>query len=497
MGIRSRLVPRVAGLSEVGLYDRMSGVSDCLNWLLEASSIPFAMEICEARAVRDLVSYATETPDTVEEVLEFQVAKALLDGRMDLSARLPSQWGDVGLFELCLSFGLLDTAWALAERVPGCVLDLDHLGSYAEVEPQVHGIDAWEADRCRCDGRESRESCEYCCFGFQIPKGVWMRDAHADLEAARKAANRRWLRRIVPYLKLGHALPLTLTPKAIARLLDMAVLTGDAEAAGELSKRCEVWPLRRYRAQDLFRRTPVEGVELVNPALVLAALAAGVDFTLFWKGEWEPLPFRVAVALSGQRWSHFASFLPPTTWVPEPENDVVPYLFRPQGQHCVLSESLLREAMAAGLELWRYRRSIYMPGHEVILSLLEVAIICGQADCAVLCADSEAPSLQKRHLEGDDLGFSPGLLAVAQATERRAAAVAAAMKLLDLNWRRARGRGVAIFQAFKRLQKGPCPAFLVDLLLAYTVDMPPWVHRLGLYEVGTRLTGPLRESAGG
>ncbi len=57
-------------------------------------------------------------------VNEFQIAKAVLGGHLEsLSQKVPSQWGSVHLFNVCLRFGLHDTAWALAEAgVKGCIL---------------------------------------------------------------------------------------------------------------------------------------------------------------------------------------------------------------------------------------------------------------------------------------------------------------------------------------------------------------------------------------
>jgi len=96
--------------------------------------------------VRSLAVYDEE--DRLVGVKEFHVAQALLEGRQEeLSQLLPSQWGMVHLFDLCLWFGHADTAWAMAMRgVEGCILEDHHLGPFSRDSPVGYG------HFCHCQG---------------------------------------------------------------------------------------------------------------------------------------------------------------------------------------------------------------------------------------------------------------------------------------------------------------------------------------------------------
>ena len=83
--------------------------------------------------------HGLQSDDAIKElqiagIREFEVAKALLQGHKEkLSQKIPSEAGGVHLFDLCLTFGMDNTAFALAESgIPGCVLEAHHidLGSY-------------------------------------------------------------------------------------------------------------------------------------------------------------------------------------------------------------------------------------------------------------------------------------------------------------------------------------------------------------------------------
>lgn len=136
-------------------------------------------------------------------VREFQTAKALMQGR-DLSQLVPSQWGPVHLFDLCISFGYQDTANAMAEAgVTGCMLEARHLGPFA----WASRADDWLlcfGGSCTCAGWQT---CERCSFGFPLSEGAWMRDWNAELTeatcAARTAAARPLAARVLELLVSG------------------------------------------------------------------------------------------------------------------------------------------------------------------------------------------------------------------------------------------------------------------------------------------------------
>ena len=168
-----------------------------------------------------------------------------------LSQLLPSQWGVVHLFDLCLWFGHVDTASALAMRgVPGCILEDHHdLGPFSS-------RDSWGVARpCGCHGWNT---CPCCCWAFPVEQGIWMEDWDAELfkddwnvergaiSAAREAAATPLIRAMLDICSCDMDLPFSGSPKAMARLLDIAILTGNRAAAVNLSKRCLVRPLRRW-----------------------------------------------------------------------------------------------------------------------------------------------------------------------------------------------------------------------------------------------------------
>ncbi|CAK9092253.1 unnamed protein product [Durusdinium trenchii] len=130
------------------------------------------------------VCYDGTAQEMVLGVKEFQLARALMEGHVEfLSEHVPSSWGPVHLFDLCLTFGLFDTAWAMAERgVKGCRLEAHHL------QRDFHDgdIDRWGCSNCIDDW----ETCEECCFGFPVEQGIWMTGWNSNLSNAANAARR-------------------------------------------------------------------------------------------------------------------------------------------------------------------------------------------------------------------------------------------------------------------------------------------------------------------
>ena len=153
----------------------------------------------------------------------------------------------VHLFDLCLKFGYLGTASALVMRgVKGCILKDDwDLGPFsADMQDPL----------CWCEGWDT---CEYCGWAFPVEQGIWMEDGDVDLvddmgfmgavPAAREAAATNELTRaMLDISSRDMELPFSGTPKAMARLLDIAILTGNQKAAVNLSKKCQLRPLRRW-----------------------------------------------------------------------------------------------------------------------------------------------------------------------------------------------------------------------------------------------------------
>ncbi|CAE7276766.1 unnamed protein product [Symbiodinium sp. CCMP2592] len=91
----------------------------------------------------------------IEDVLEFQIASAIIAGDAEVSSHEPH------LFQLCLDFHHDDTAMALLSRgVPGCRLKVRHLGPYA---PRMVS--------CGCACESHGTCCGFCCWGSDIGVG--------------------------------------------------------------------------------------------------------------------------------------------------------------------------------------------------------------------------------------------------------------------------------------------------------------------------------------
>ena len=107
-------------------------------------------------------------------VKEYQVVKHLLGGEKELiEALVESQWGPVHLFDLCLWYGHIDTALALARgNVKGCKLETYHLEATidAALDPRHRN---WPPKDSQCNCRWSR--CQLCCWGFPLDQGIWMK----------------------------------------------------------------------------------------------------------------------------------------------------------------------------------------------------------------------------------------------------------------------------------------------------------------------------------
>ncbi|CAJ1372038.1 unnamed protein product [Effrenium voratum] len=342
----------------------------------------------------DIAAQAALSHSRVAGVREFQIAKALMQGR-DLSQLVPSQWGPVHLFDLCISFGYQDTANAMAE----------------------------------------------------------------------------------------------VSDAATARLLDIAILTGNKEAALSLAG-AKLWPLRRWRSQDLFNMRA--NAPLVEPRILIAALSAGADLQLLVVSGWGLLPLREAVVLlTTWPWSDFAGLLGgKSPWVPEKPNRLVEAMLEVSSRgHCI-SHSLLKRAAMAGLPLTHFN----LPGFGYHWNLLQAAVLCGQPDCAEMCAALGVESLDQdlcrficqvaRHPRQQARGWAnsrraPPLdlatetLDLATESERRSAAAAAA-RAAFIRSRRLEGRekGVALLQAMAKLSRGPALPVLVEKVIDFLVEVP-------------------------
>ncbi|CAJ1375252.1 unnamed protein product [Effrenium voratum] len=375
--------------------------------------------------------------------------------------------------------------------VAGCILEARHLGPFGRASA--------ETDLCRCAGWWT---CEYCSFGFHVSQGAWMRDWDAGLraaaDAARTAAARPWVARILELLLSGARPPFAVSDLAMVRLLDIAILTGNKEAAVCCAGCAKLRPLRRWRSEDLFDQAEMGAPvgALLEPHILIAALSAGAALQLhvncfLGRGFWdtEALPLREAVALATTMpWSDFAGvFEGKSKWVPRLPNRWVKMFAEASSRGACMSHSLLQRAAIAGLPLKHFNVS----SSGYCWNLLQAAVLCGQPDCAELCAAQGMEPLEEdlcsfmctfRHMyhQRDPwawLSWGPENdrifpFCVAPEDEQRSAAAAAARAAVI--WSRKRevtAKGVALLQAMAKLLRASLPV-LVEKVIDFLVEVP-------------------------
>ena len=329
-------------------------------------------------------------------------------------------------------------------------------------------------DDCKCLG----ETCSCRSTGF--PSGIWMDDWAARLpdaaEEAHRVAERPFVGRMLEVLSRGEALPFATSELVNARLLDLAILIGNKDVADHLAKLCGSRPLRLWRSQDLIRWTD-DGLRLWDPAVLSAALSAGVDLTqLRWKGRHGALPLREAAALAGC--SNLGLLVPVTPSLTRTENRLGEYLMAGRA----LCFERLEKAVEAAVPVRHFRLSAGAScgpvGFAVYPTLLDMAIWCGQWHCAVLCASVGVEFKQeggKKLLESPEAPWELWSFSIAPPMQRLVAGRAAGVAALQLSWRQAREKGVA--------QMGrPFPKVLVDEVLAYSMDVPRIIELLDLWD---------------
>lgn len=150
------------------------------------------------------------------------------------------------LFDLCAWFGYNDTALALAQHgVAGCTFEEYHLRPYSKAKKipgfsrHLQFADSYGDYRacpfCQYKSlRDVDDTCRFCCFGWPVDNGTWMRDWDAPLreavEAAEQAAEQPFVRGLLEMILSSEELPFNLSTDGRARLLDIAILVGDKES---------------------------------------------------------------------------------------------------------------------------------------------------------------------------------------------------------------------------------------------------------------------------
>ena len=416
----------------------------------------------------------------------------------------------VHLFDLCLAFGLSDTAWALAMRgVEGCVLEDHHdLGPFC-----MHYT---SREICECQGWDT---CEYCCWAFPVEHGIWMEDWDVDLidlqgsagaiPAAREAAATPLTGAMLDMCSRDTELPFSMSAKAMARLLDIAILTGNQKAAVNLSKKCQVRPLRRWQI------TWEHGEKIWKAARTALWVGANFQDLTVMSHLNEDVPFPQALFLESELedWQEIRHLLPQChgLWRPWNLEDgwCRGFFFEYRGHGggggggggCKLSVGKIRAAEDAGLDLQFLpvgADSFNAPA-AFTATLLDLAIWYGQPDCAEACVDGgielkdddKTLAWHKRVLRGESLSlrFSSFLLTPQEGedvvpSEAQIAAVAAGRAWLNRLWKsESSQKGIVLYQFMLKMFKGRSfPRALVQETLTFSMPVPKIIDQLDLWE---------------
>ena len=418
---------------------------------------------------------------------------------------MPSQWGPVHLFDLCLWFGHVDTALELAKQgVKGCKLEEHHLATLPDARDAIH----LPRSPCDCNGWECWETCSCCCWGFPVDNGVWMKDWDAPLDsgarlndaarAAKQAAKTPLVSEILEIFSRDQTLSFAMSDEAAARLLDIAILCGNSQAAGNLAQTFSVRPLRRWWGDDLRDRDDLP--------VLSTALLAGADFQrlhMHESGVEVPLLQFVALDFDSEDWQqlgHFVSSMPrwPSREVRVGEMFLSREIREDATFHYWISTRKVRNALRAGCDL-KYI-SILFVARKHAAGLLDLAILGGNSACADALATAgvelheDCLELLKRAYRGenvklhdlpdDDLRRDDDRFHVGSALECQSAASAAARASLRKSFKReASEKGVAVYQVLtNKFYPRDVPMALVHDILGFSMETPKISDQLDLWD---------------
>ena len=313
----------------------------------------------------------------------------------------------------------------------------------------------------------------------------WYKHPLGAIVAAREAAATPLTRAMLDICSCDMELPFSGSPKAMARLLDIAILTGNEKAAINLSKKCQVRPLRRW-ALHWFQGFDWEAAR--------TALLAGANLQdLMVKGSWqldEDIPFPQALFLKSklEDWQEIRHLLPRGhgLWRPNLNNGLGHFFLEgPRGPDDGVKLSLdrIRAAEQAGLDL----TCLFVAAR----TLLDMAIWCGQPDCAEavvdagieLKGDDVTLARHKRVLRGESLRLDLPPLDVVP-SEAQLAAAAAGRAWLKRLWKsESSQKGIVLYQMMLKMFKGRSfPMALAQEILTFSMPVPKIIDQLDLWE---------------
>ena len=378
-----------------------------------------------------------------------------------------------------------------AHSVPGCVVEDYHLGPISRDSPS----------RCGCQGWDT---CRYCCWAFPVEQGIWMEDWDADLSgallAAQKAAATPLTRAMLDLCTGDMEVPFSWSPKAMARLLDVAILTGNQTAAVNLAKKCQLKPLRRLAIDWRFEHDWKAARTALWAGAHLEDLMVQVRYFLSKSSEDIPFPQALFLNSKLEDWQEIRHLLPgchdlyrPTQWNNALGESFLECPDGPDGGGEKLSLDKIRAAEDAGVAVQSLSVEVECEdGRCAHVSLLDLAIWCGQPDCAEACVDRSIElngdeyrplAWHKRVLRGEGLrlGFPNKDVVASEAQTAVAAAGRASLK----RWWKSESsqKGIALYQMMSNMFKGRSfPRALVQEILTFSMPVPKIIDQLDLWE---------------
>ena len=336
----------------------------------------------------------------------------------------------------------------------------------------------------------------------------WDADLVDAIPAAEKAAATPVTRAMLDICSRDMELPFSGSPKAMARLLDIAILTYEETAAVNLATRCRLRPLRRWALNwDLCWEFADCWVA------ARTALWAGADFQdLMVKASpsaCEEVPFPQALFLESKLevWQGVRHLLPRchSLWTPKNwENRLARFFighrsigkFPSSANRKKLPLDKIRSAEDAGVDLQFFSVGALCRGDAdrlAFVTLMDLAIWCGQPDCAEACVDRDIElrgddrtlAWHKRVLQGESLSLShphPSLDVVP--SEAQTAAAAASCAGLKRLWKRESSqKGIVLYQMMVKMFKGRSfPMALVQEIMTFSMPVPKIIDQLDLWE---------------
>ena len=317
------------------------------------------------------------------------------------------------------------------------------------------------------------------------------------IPAARKAAATPVTRAMLDLCSRDMEVPFRGSPKAMARLLDIAILTGNQKAAVNLSKKCQLWPLRRWGMQW----SSEDSWEAARTALWAGANLQGLLVEI---GQ-DKIPFPQASFLDSalEDWQEIRHLLPrgQGLWRPTNLDNRLGNCFL---EGWKLSLDKIRAAEDAGVDLQIFCCGVLCAddsdnedGDYVPVTLLDMAIFFSQPDCAKVCVDGgielkgdrKTLAWHKRVLRGERLRLRLSLdgffldLDVAP-SEAQTAAAAAGSAWLKRSWKsECSQKGIVLYQFMLKMRKGKSfPMLLVQEILSYSLPVPKIIDQLDLWE---------------